>query len=504
VNINTTDFNNVSNGLYAAVDLGSNSFHMVVSRYELGEFVVIDRHRATVRLAAGLDEEGHITDEAERRALETLEQFSQLLRDIPNENIRVVGTNAMRRMLDSQRFIDKAERQLGASIEIIAGREEARLIYLGVVKGAEFGDASRIVIDIGGGSTEVIVGNSDEPQHRESLEVGCVVLSQRHFKDGVLSKERFKKAVLDAKLAIQPYSELFKNQGWKYAIGCSGTIKALSNILDAMDWAQGEITRAALDRLYEHTIGAGSIDDIELPGLNDERKPVFAGGLSVLMAIFEELNIERMQVSDCALRDGVLYDLIGRSSENDVREVAVNALVERCGVDIRHASFVKKTANMLYSEIASSWDIDSDLYEKMLAWASLTHEIGMLISHDGYHKHGSYLLSNADMVGFARRDQALLACLIKGHRGKFPIKDFEKLPATIVTPAKRLAVILRLAVLLHRTRNTKVLTDLRVETKNISLELTFPDGWLEKHPLTQADLEQEIKRLSLVGFELIF
>lgn len=513
--------NRSSNGNYAAVDLGSNSFHLVVSRYDRGEFVVIDRHRSTVRLAAGLDELGYLSKETEIKALETLEQFSQLVRDIPTENVRAVGTNAMRRMQDSQKFIDKAERCLGVPIEIIAGREEARLIYLGVAKGAELfnekgGEASRIVIDIGGGSTEIVVGNNEAPRHRESIEIGCVVLNQRFFQDGMLSEQSFKQAILHSELAIQPYSGLFKNQGWKYAIGCSGTIRALSNILDAMGWAQGEITQSALDELYQYVIQSSSIVDIELPGLNDDRKPVFAGGLSALIAVFNVLGIDRMQVSDCALRDGVLHDLIGRSSENDVRETAVKALVERCGVDLKHALLVKETADMLYRNSAVNWGIDSDLYEKMLSWGAFTHEIGMLISHDGYHKHGAYLLRNADMVGFARRDQALLACLIKGHRGKFPIKDFERLPATIIIPAKRLAVILRLAVLLHRTRNTKVPGGLVVKTKravktkstaqmkSLDIELQFPHQWLQNHPLTQADLEQEKRRLNSIGVGLIF
>ena len=504
-----TDTVDSNNPIYAAVDLGSNSFHLVVSRYERGEFVVIDRHKITVRLAAGLDDDGCLMQEAESRALTTLEQFSQLLRDVPADNIRVVGTNAMRRMKNSNRFIEKAEARLGVPIEVIAGREEARLIYLGVAKGAELfaesgGNANRIVIDIGGGSTEVIVGSGETPNHRESLEVGCVVLSQQFFQDGVLSEKRFKQAILYAELAIQPYSELFKKQGWRYSIGCSGTIKALSNILDTMGWTQGEITKSALSKLHKYAIEAGSIIDVDLPGLSDDRKPVFAGGLSVLIAVFDVLGIERMHVSDCALRDGVLHDLIGRSSQNDVRETAVNALIHRCGVDVDHAKLVRKTASMLYKNIATNWDINSGFNEKMLSWAAMTHEIGMLISHDDYHKHGAYLLSNADMVGFARRDQALLACLIKGHRGKFPVKDFEKLPAKMVTPAKQLAVILRLAVLLHRTRNTEVLTNLNVNTKNMDIELAFPDRWLEEYPLTQADLEQEKKRLNLIGFGLNF
>ena len=508
-NKSSDNISGIDKRLFAAIDLGSNSFHIVKSRYEREEFVVVDRHKVTVRLAAGLDEQGSLSDEARGRALTTLCQFSQLLRDVPKENVRAVGTNAMRRMKNSRAFIDAAENELGTTIEIIAGREEARLIYLGVIKGSGISQVSperisRLVIDIGGGSTEIIVGDGDRPKHRESLEAGCVVLSQHFFNDGLLTQRQFDQAILEAKLAVQPVAKLFKSRGWQHVIGCSGTIKALSKVLIELGWSQGDITKASLDRLLMTAIDAGSLQDLNLFGLSDERKPVFGGGLSVLIAMFEVLGIDRMEVSDQALREGVLYDLIGRSTENDVRDVAVNAMLDRFGVDVRHAEFVQATAYRLYNEVASSWDIESIVYEKVLSWAALLHEIGMLISHDGYQKHGAYLLKNADMVGFARREQSLLACLIKGHRGKFPLNDFERLNAEMVTPAKRLAVILRLAILLHRTRSIVIPENLTVRVKGPNFKLNFPTGWLNDHPLTLGDLQKEKKRLSAIGIELLY
>jgi len=493
-----------SSDIYAAIDLGSNSFHMVISRHERDEFVVVDRQKTTVRLAAGFDENNCLTKEAEDRALNTLEQFSQLLRNVPSQNVRAVGTNAMRRMKNSDAFLEKAESVLGAPIEIIAGREEARLIYLGVTKGIEFGEGNRLVVDIGGGSTEVVVGNAQGPIKRESLEAGCVVLSQRYFQDGNLNEDSFEQAILDVELALQPVVKMFKTQGWEMAIGCSGTIKALSSVLDELGLAQGEITKKALQKLYSQVIGYSNVSEISFISLNDDRKPVFAGGLSVMLGVFEVLGIEQMQISDCALRDGVLYDLLGRSSEEDVRDVAVNSLVERCGVDQTHANYVKSTALKLYDDVASSWGIDSDPLLKMLSWSAMTHEIGMLISHDAYHKHGAYLIQNADMVGFARRDQALLACLIKGHRRKFPLTDFEHLPAALVTPAKRLAVLLRLGVLLHRTRSIVLPAELSASAKGSDIQLSFPAGWIESNPLTRADLQLEKKRLTKIGINLTF
>ena len=488
--------------LYAAVDLGSNSFHLVISRYEHGRFVVVDRHRESVRLASGLDVKGNLSNEIRQRAIACLEQFSQLLQLIPTENIRVVGTNAMRRLRDDSDFFTAAETALGTEIEIIAGREEARLIYLGVVKGSELGDEGRIVVDIGGGSTEVIVGARDEPEHRESLEVGCVIISNQFFVDGMLTAERFEKAILHCELAIQPVVRLFKAQGWLHAIGCSGTIRSLSGMLDAMGWANGEITKAALQKLYEHVITAGDVEKVEVTGLNNDRRPVFAGGLSILMAVFELLDIERMQVSDYALRDGVLQDLVGRRTENDARNVAIDALIKRCAVDTRHAEFVRGTALKIYNQVSSSWDIDTQLMKKMLEWSASVHELGMLISHDSYHKHGAYVIQNADMVGFARRDQMLLSSLIRGHRRKFPLRDFERLPASMVTPAKRLAIILRVAVLLHRTRSTPLPQELNASAKGSQLKLSFPNKWLLEHPLTIADLDQEQRWLSSIGIDL--
>lgn len=297
--------------LFAAVDLGSNSFHLVVSRYEKGEFVVVDRYRESVRLAAGLDGKGNLSAEVRARAIACLEQISQRLESVPKNNVRVVGTNAMRRMREDPEFFNAAQIALGAEIEIISGREEARLIYLGVVNGSELGNDCRIVVDIGGGSTEVIVGVDDEPQHLKSLEIGCVVVSQKFFADGVLSSDRFAQAMRYCKSVIQSTKPSFSNQVGMRAIGCSGTIRALSGMLDVLGWTQGEITQIALAKLYEHVVDIGDVEKVKISGLNADRRPIFAGGLSILLTVFELFELERMQVSTYSLRDGVLYDLVG-------------------------------------------------------------------------------------------------------------------------------------------------------------------------------------------------
>ena len=495
----------IGHDCYAAVDIGSNSFHLVISRYQLGEFTVVDRQREVVRLAAGLDSRNFLSEDVTERALKCLKQFSQLLRNIPHENVRAVGTNALRRLHSKSKFLDRAERALGHSIEIIAGREEARLIYLGVSKWSGRGDESRLVIDIGGGSTEIIAGKGDVSECRESLEVGCVVLSKQFFADGKLSKKRFEKAILAAELAIQPVVKQFRLEGWSQVIGCSGTMKSMSLAMMAGGWCLDGIRKEGLQRLLDHAIAAEHLDNLSVPGVSRDRTPVFAGGLAILIAIFDLFDINEMSVSDIALREGVLYDLVGRSSAEDIRDVTVSAMLKRWGVDQAHSNKVCSTALDIYQQVAPTWDIQDRLFKSILAWSASLHEVGLQISHDGYNKHGAYLTANADMAGFARRDQLLLSTLIVGHRRKFPIARFEDLPSTLVTPAKRIAVILRLAVLLHRGREKELssLLEARIES-GYQLKLMFEPEWLDKNPLTEADLKQEQAWLKQIGIKLVF
>ncbi len=486
--------------VYAAVDLGSNSFHMVISKYQHGEFVVLDRQREVVRLAAGLNENNLLADDVAQKALRCLEKFGQLLRGFPAEQVRVVGTNTLRRLKKKNRFLGKAEKALGHSIEIIAGREEARLIYLGVSKWSSLSDESRLVIDIGGGSTEIIAGSSDMPTVRESIEMGCVVFSQRFFVDGVLDDVNFERAKLAAKLALQPVVKRFRLAGWNKVIGCSGTMKSLALAVDG----NGIIKRSSLEQLLQQVIEFGHVDKLEIAGLTKDRQPVFAGGFAILLALFDVFDIEQMSISDIALREGVLYDLVGRSSAEDIRDVAVSAMLNRWDIDVKQGEQVKKTALALYDSVAADWDIQDILFRNTLGWSALLHEVGLLISHDGYHKHGAYVVAKADMVGFTQRDQLLLSALIVGQRQKFPIEKFENLPSGLVTPAKRVAVILRLAVLLHRGRGEFDRSNCSVEAHGNQIKLKFKDDFLQKNPLTHTDLDREESRLKVIGIKLSF
>jgi len=384
--LTSLDLSQIGNDCYAAIDLGSNSFHLVISRYEHGEFTVLDRQREVVRLAAGLDAENRLSDEVAERALRCLAQFSQLLRSLPQNNIRAVGTNALRRLQSKQKFLEKAEKALGHNIEIIAGREEARLIYLGVSKWSARGDESRLVIDIGGGSTEIIAGKGDTAYCRESLEVGCVVLTKQFFDDGSLSKKRFKKAILAAELAIQPVVSEFRSHGWSQVIGCSGTMKSMALALIDGGLSKDGMQLDGLQALLAQAIEAKHVDNLDLPGVSKDRMPVFAGGLSILLALFNLFSIREMSVSDIALREGVLYDLVGRSSAEDIRDTTVAAMLTKWAVDQKHGDEVRDTALGIYRQIHLAWDIQDTFFESILGWSAQLHEVGLQISHDRYNK----------------------------------------------------------------------------------------------------------------------
>jgi exopolyphosphatase/guanosine-5'-triphosphate,3'-diphosphate pyrophosphatase len=488
----------------ASVDLGSNSFHMIVVRAREGNLQVIDKLREMVRLGEGLTPDKHLDPTVAERALGCLERFGQRLRTLPRSNVRAVGTNTMRQLAYSDDFLVRAERALGHEIEVIAGREEARLIYLGVAHGLAAGDERRLVVDIGGGSTELIIGVGFSPELRESVHMGCVSISQGYFRQGQITAKAMRQAELACEVELQPFSSQFREGGWKRAVGSSGTIKAIREVVIQQSWSEAGITLNSLERLSRALVDAGSIDRLELKGLTDERKPVFAGGVAVLLAVFRSIGIEQMQVSDEALREGLIYDMLGRSRHEDVRERSINHLLNRYNIDEAQAQRVDRTAQALLNQCLKSWDLADPEFPSMLSWAAQIHEIGLAVSHSGFHKHGAYLIENSDLSGFSRQEQRLLAALVRGHRRKFPSAAFEALASDLVTPAKQLCVLLRLAVLLHRGRSATLKPSCLLEAQDTRLSLEFPEGWLENHPLTQTELEQEAENLRQAGFELSF
>ncbi|HET7204090.1 MAG TPA: exopolyphosphatase [Steroidobacteraceae bacterium] len=486
----------------AAVDLGSNSFHMIVARHAHGQLVIVDRLRESVRLAAGLDEQGHLSRESMQRALQCLERFGQRLRDMRAEGVRAVGTNTLRKARRRGAFMDRAREALGHPIEIISGVEEARLIYLGVAHTTPQESGHRLVVDVGGGSTELIVGEALAAKRLESLYMGCVSLSARYFPDGEITEKRMRKARTAAQLELEPVAARFKRAEWDVAYGSSGTLRAIGDVLKARDPAKTHVDREGLEWLLQETLRAGHTSRIRLPGLTAERQDVLPGGLAIVLETFDRLGIEQMRIAEGALREGLLYDLLGRLTDEDARARSVRAMEARFHVESAQADRVEATALDFLRQVRADWHLDDPLADPILGWAARLHEIGLDISHSHHHRHGAYLLQHADMPGFPHQEQQLLAAIVGGHRRKLQLATLDELMPPWHTRALYLVVLLRLAVLLHRGRGPRSLPDIRLVAKGRSAELCFPRGWLADHPLTAIDLEQEAQYLQAVGFRL--
>jgi exopolyphosphatase/guanosine-5'-triphosphate,3'-diphosphate pyrophosphatase len=486
----------------AAVDLGSNSFHMVVARYSHGQLVIVDRLRETVRLAAGLDDQGRLGREAIGRALPCLQRFGQRISDMKAGRVRVVGTNTLRKARRKGAFLDRAREAIGHPIEIISGVEEARLIYLGVAHTTPSEGGHRLVVDIGGGSTELIIGEGFAAKRLESLYIGCVSLSTQHFADGAITEKRMKRARTAAQLELEPIMARFRRTEWDTAYGASGTMRSVADVLAAQGRPAGQVSRDGVEWLLGECLKAGDTTRLKLPGLATERQEILPGGLAILVELFSMLGIETLRVADGALREGLLYDLLGRLTDEDARARSVRAMEARFHVDAAQADRVEATALAFLRQVRAGWKLDEPLAELVLRWAARLHEVGLDIAHSHYHKHGAYLLANADLPGFPREEQSLLAALVGGHRRKLNLEQLEDLMPPWHLKAEYLIVLLRLAVQLHRARGPRALPEIDLRPKGRSLECVFPKGWLDEHPLTVVDLEQEAEFLRGAGFRL--
>ena len=486
----------------AAVDLGSNSFHMVVARMHHGQLAIVDRLREMVRLASGLSGRNILSNESQDRALGCLRRFGQRLRDMHASKVRVVGTNTLRKARNADSFLGAAEDALGHPVEIISGMEEARLIYQGVSHHTVAISGANLVIDIGGGSTELIIGEGYEPRRLESLAMGCVGLSQRFFESGRLSKKRFDKARLAVQLELQPVRGSFQSLGWERAIGSSGTIRAAADIALELGLGEGYLTLSDVEKIIEKMIEARRVDNLKLPGLSPDRAQVFSGGIAILVETLRLLDIDRLSISDGALREGLLYDMLGRLQHKDVREQSILGMQRRYHVDEAQAVRVETMALTLHGKVAAGWDLEAEEFRLLLSWASRLHEVGLDIAHSKYHLHGGYLLANADLPGFSRIEQQLLAKLVGFHRRKLEGFSLRDVPQSWQQPLLRLLVLLRLAVLLNRSRSPIELPASEFICGTDSLEIHMPRAWFADNPLTQADLTQEQAWLEEYGFEL--
>jgi len=491
--------------IVAAVDLGSNSFHMIVCSLNNGKLITLDQLKEMVRLASGLDKNNVLDAATQQRALACLERFGQRIRNFPPESVRIVGTNTLRAAKNAQQFLVKAEQALNHPIHIISGIEEARLIYQGVAFSLAAQGNLRLVMDIGGGSTEYIIGSGETPHNKESLHMGCVSVSNWFFPDGKLSKEAFTKAVLFAQQQLEPLETKFERGNWDEAIGASGSLRSIARVLELKNWSNNGITRAGLDLLVSHLNQCTHINELNLPELDTERLPVFPGGLAIAYATFKSLNIDQMTLSDGALREGLIQDLLGRIYDQDIRAATTQLIAERYHTDQRHAARIKQTVHYILenatTQMAFAGDEDC---RQFIDWAADLHEIGQDIAHSQYHKHSAYIIENGDLAGFSKQDQILLATIIRSHRRKFSFSRFLNLPAPWNQCAPYITLILRLAVLLRRNRHDDDLPAFKISLSKSKMVLAFPKDWLAQSPLTYTDLTQEADYLRDEGFTLMF
>ena len=485
--------------ILAAIDLGSNSFHMVISRLRDDHFQVVDKLREMVQLRAGLDAQGCLSEVAQDRAIACLERFGQRIKELPKESVRVVGTNTLRIAKNSDSFLHKANKALGHSIEIITGEEEARLIYLGVAQTLIFDDSRRLVIDIGGGSTELIIGENSVGLERKSLEMGCVSYSKRFFPNGELSALRMKLAIIAAGTHLRSIQKKYRDIGWSEAIGASGTIRCVAHIVRDKGWCgDGMITLEALNKLIEYMVDQKQMKAILLEGMTAERSSVLPGGIAILKAVFNQLKIDKIIVSNGALREGLLYDLLGRINHDDERERTVQTLVRRYHVDEVQSVRIILMLDNLFEQVAETWHLN-EKHRHSLHWAAKLHEIGLSISHDHYQKHSYYLLAHSHLPGFSREEQGVLAIMVRGQRRVFPKKHIKTLPSSLRVLTQRLTILLRLAMVFNRGRSVVGSIPLTVNDTPKELQLFLPEGWLTAHPLTEADLQQEMNYLEDAG-----
>jgi exopolyphosphatase/guanosine-5'-triphosphate,3'-diphosphate pyrophosphatase len=455
-----------------------------------------------VRLAAGLGRGKRLDAASQRRALECLGRFGERLRNLHASRVRVVGTNTLRKARGTERFREQARRALGHPVEVISGIEEARLIYLGAVHSLPKVRGIRTIVDIGGGSTEIIQGRGLQPETLESLYIGCVGLSASAFPGGKLSARNFRKARQAARLEIEPVRSRFVQRSSAQVAGTSGTVRAAYDVLTALGRARNGLVVRDLEFLIDEMIAAGNVRGLRLPGLSADRAEVFPGGMAILVEVLAALELRHMVVAEGALREGILCDMVGRLTDEDARSRTVRAMQSRFRVDAAQARRVSAAAMALWRQVSTPWDVRRDADRNMLAWAAALHELGLDIAHAHHHHHGAYLLENADMPGFARDEQLVLAGIVRSHRRKFGPEPFAALPPEWGQRALRLTVLLRLAVLFNRSRSRNGATAPQLVARGRQLELSVPARWLQENPLTAADLEQERRHLAGVGLTL--
>lgn len=481
---------------FAAIDLGSNSFHMLVVRVDGETTEVVDREKQMVQIARGLQKNGKLDEDAQERALSCLTMFAERLRDIPKSQIRAVGTKTLRSAKNSSRFLNAAEDALGVKIQIISGYEEARLVYAGLASTIEITD-QRLVIDIGGGSTEFVIGEKNEPKLLESLAMGCVSFTEDYiWKHGGITKATMRKAYLAACAELEEIRKNYLKAGWSIAYGTSGTMRAAADLLAEKDGG-AIITRESLNQLIKQIIDEG---ELTAPGVPKLRREVLPAGLAIIQAVCDQLKIENIHVADASLKEGLIFDTIGRFSNKDSRVETVHRMMHQYRIDTDQAERVSSTSVNLFKQLDSPI-LTGVSRTKILCWAAQLHEVGLSISHSGFHHHGYYILRHSDLAGFGRYEQFILSNLVRSHRKKLSDDRIIGLDSAAFEAFTPLLVCLRLAALLHRRREP--LEEMpKIAQKKGEYKLTFSEKWLQDHPLTHEGLVQEKRQLNKIGIEL--
>lgn len=493
----------MDNSLYAAVDLGSNSFHMVIARLTEGRMQIIDRIKERVRLAEGMDEQRRMSQEAMARGLDCLALFAERLTNIKPDQIRIAGTYTLRRASNARDFVREAAKVLNHPIEIISGQEEARLIYQGVAHTQHI-EGQVLVVDIGGGSTELIIGEGFEHKALTSRKMGCVSFTQSFFGNGKLGEKAFNAAVLEAQHQLAPIINQYRKLGWQSCLGSSGSIRTVRDVLQGEEWTDGAITLAGLERLKEEMLKHKRVDQLKLAGLTEERQGVFAAAVAILLGLFTSLPIERMEYSDGALREGLLYEFEERLQHHDIRERTALALSTHYRIDKRQATRVESCVLSLFDALSGPWEMPEEPYRAILGWAARLHEIGLAINYSGIHKHSAYILQNTDLPGFNQDDQALLAALVRFHRKGLKLSELPALPNHDEQTVLRCIRILRLAVAAHHRRQDNLLPEWNVQAAGDQLVVTLPLDWCDENKLLMQNLEKEHRYCHEQGWPLLF
>jgi exopolyphosphatase / guanosine-5'-triphosphate,3'-diphosphate pyrophosphatase len=486
--------------LYVVIDLGSNSFHMLIARLLADSVQIVDKVKRKVRLASGLDQHNKLDAASMARGLECLSFFAERLQDIPTQNIRVVATATLRIASNAEEFLTQAEQVLATHISLLSGEQEAELIYLGVAH-TNCSAQKRLIFDIGGASTEIIVGEGFQANQVCSLNMGCVTFNRHYFAEQQLTTANFNQAIAAAKQLIKPWLIKYRPFVWQSVLGGSGTMQALGEVLLAQN-RPAIIDLSLLTQLKAQIIACKTINNINIVGLSTERKPVFASGVAILIALFESFKVQQLQLSSGAIREGLLYEMLPNMRDLGIRERTLNSLMSRFHVDKQHAQRVLQQADTLFSQLKQQQQIPHEHDFEILKASCLLHEVGLLLEYKYHRQHSAYILQQADLPGYDQADRQLLVALVKSYKGDIEFALLTEQAATNVRHASLLLMILRLAVILCRRRIDDVLPSFAITIVEQRIELTLPKHWLTNHPLIADELTQEHHYLQALNFSL--